>query len=220
MKNLIKLIIKNLFPEFFIRLRTYNLLIKNKNSYLHTTGWMRSITTSKPSDEGGNPIPWMNLPVIAFLKDKLKDEHKLFEYGSGYSTFFYSKMVNTVTSVEYDEEWFNLIKGDLPSNAHLIFKAYDIDGEYCRAITTPITEFDVVVIDGRDRVNCLKQSIPMLSQKGVIILDDSQRSEYSEGIQFAIASGFRTLHFEGMKATGSGTDRTTIFYRNNNYFEI
>jgi hypothetical protein len=76
------------------------------------------------------------------------------------------------------------------------------------------------IVDGRDRMNRIKQSISALSAKGVILLDDSQRERYQEGIDFAKSKGFKALNFEGLKATGTEVDRTTIFYRVGNCFDI
>ena len=58
-------------------------------------------------------------------------------------------------------------------------------------------QYDVVIIDGRDRVNCIKQSIKALSTEGVVLLDDSHREKYKEGIDYVKNNGFRSLDFEG-----------------------
>ena len=215
-----KSLIKNYLAKLFPKLIAYNDLIKNRNSYLYATGWIQSLKESKPIDKDGNPIPWMNFPVVRLLDERLKDDLHVFEYGSGYSTYFYAKRVMTVTSVEYDEYWFNLINSDMPDNVTLIYKANDVDGEYCRIIGTTNEQYDVVIIDGRDRVNCVKQSISTLSPRGVILLDDSQLARYREGIDFAKGLGFRALDIEGLKARGWGIDRSTIFYRTNNCLGI
>jgi hypothetical protein len=78
----------------------------------------------------------------------------------------------------------------------------------------------VVVVDGRDRVNCVKQAVSALSPRGVILLDDSQQDKYQEANEFAAAQGFRALDLEGLKATGKGLDRTTLFYRDGNCLGI
>ncbi len=40
--------------------------------------------------------------------------------------------------------------------------------------------FDIILVDGRDRVKCLEGSIPLLKSGGVIMLDDAERSWYRE----------------------------------------
>jgi len=211
---------KTLFPSVTLHCRAYNKLIRNKDSYLYQTGWMQSLLESKPTDGAANPIPWMNYSVVKLLDDRLQPDFTLFEFGSGYSTRFYAKKVGTVVSLEYDEQWFRIVKADMPENVRLVFKDKDVDGEYCRVIHSIGIAFDVVVVDGRDRVNCVKQAVSALSPRGVILLDDSQQDKYQEANEFAAAQGFRALDLEGLKATGKGLDRTTLFYRDGNCLGI
>lgn len=216
----IKRFIQSLFPAAALRYRAYKMLIRNPKSYLHLTGWMQSLSAKKPTDNNGNPIPWMNFPVVSILEERLTKDLNLFEFGSGYSTLFYAKKVRAVTSVEYDEKWLHIIKSQVPENVKIIFKREDVDADYCRAIGETADRYDVVIVDGRDRVNCIKQSISALSAKGVILLDDSQRERYQEVFDFVRSHGFKALNLEGLKATGTEVDRTTIFYRVGNCFDI
>jgi len=220
MNPTVRRILKKAFPKHFLYCRAYLDLIRNETSYLHITGWMRSLNENKPVEKDGNHIPWMNYSIINFLQNRLKNDFHLFEFGSGYSTSFYASFVQTVTSVEYDESWFAVAKKNKPENVELIYKKKDIDGEYCRIIKSTGRQYDVVIVDGRDRVNCIKQSIENLSDRGVILLDDSHREKYFEGITYAMEKGFRSIWFDGLKPTGRGIYRTTIFYRHNNCFDI
>ncbi len=205
---------------FASSLLTINTLIINKKSYLRTTGYLNSFKKGYPCDSNGDFLPWMNYPVIAFLKERLSKDMNVFEYGSGFSTRFYASRVNHVTSLEYDSFWFEKVKDTLPSNASLMFQKTDIDGKYCRAIQQNNTKYEMIVIDGDDREHCMQQCLVSLSDNGVIILDDSQRNIYSEGILLLEQKGFKRIHFEGLKPKGKIMDRTTVFYRDNNCFRI
>lgn len=217
--NLIK-ICANFFSTIALNYRAYKILIRNQKSYLHSTGWMLSLAEGRPVDSVANAIPWMNYNAIEFLDERLNKNLTLFEFGSGYSTYFYASRVKTVVSVEYDDRWYQLVKLQVPSNVDLVFQQEDTDNEYCRVIAGRGQKFDVVIVDGRDRVNCIKHSITALSDQGVILLDDSQRERYQDGIVLAEASGFRVLHMSGLKATGGRSVRTTILYRDGNCFGI
>lgn len=95
---------------------------------------MRSLREGKPVNEDGREVPWMNYPVIRFLEGRFMKDFQLFEFGSGYSTLFYARLVQRVTSVEHDSEWLRVVKKIVPENVTLIFKHQDINGEYCRVI--------------------------------------------------------------------------------------
>jgi hypothetical protein len=180
MPSFIKRAVQRRFPVAALRYRAYKMLIRNPDSYLHLSGWMQSLSAKKPIDHNGKPIPWMNYPVVRILQERLTKDLNLFEFGSGYSTLFYAEKVRAVTSVEYDEKWLHIIKSQLPDNVNIIFKQQDVDGDYCRVINSTGEKYDVVIVDGRDRVNCIKQSISALTSKGVILLDDSQRKRYCQ----------------------------------------
>lgn len=181
---------------------------------------MKSYEEARPIDSSGQPIPWMNYSAIKFLRDRLNSECRLFEFGSGYSTAFYAALVRDVTSVEYDESWFHLVKGLVPKNVTLIHREKDVDGAYCRSIIEAGCCYDIVVVDGRDRVNCILQSLTVLSEKGILLLDDSQRGRYQPGLDHAREKGFRSIEFEGLKPGWVDVHRTTILYRNDNCLGI
>jgi tRNA A58 N-methylase Trm61 len=162
----------------------------------------------------------MNYPVTTLIQGRLNKNMRLFEYGSGYSTLFFSKLVGDVVSVEYDLTWYEKISKELPKNAQVVFVKNDVDGSYCRAIHQVHEFFDVVVVDGRDRVNCIKQALAKLNESGVILLDDSQREYYQEGIDHAVRQGFKRLDIEGLKPGDHRVNRTTIFYRSTNCFNL
>lgn len=195
-------------------------LIFLDDSYLSVVGFYTSLKRNEPCDKDGNPVPWMNYNVISFLKGRLNKDLSLFEFGSGYSTIFYSNLVSNVVSIEYDKKWMDILQERLSSNVKLVYKAEDYDGEYCRSILSEDSKFDVVVVDGRDRVRCAKQAVNALTDRGVIIFDDSQREYYEEGLVYLSEQGFRRLDFEGVKPNNYGFDRTSIFYKDGNCFNI
>tara|TARA_B100001250_G_C19642578_1_gene718935 strand:- start:194 stop:856 length:663 start_codon:yes stop_codon:yes gene_type:complete len=220
MKSFLKELIKKTFPILYIHYLTYSSLIKNKNSFLYSTGWMRSFKENRSVDNRGEYLPWMNFSIIQFLDDRFKKDLNLFEFGSGYSTFFYASKVKNVTSIEHMKQWFDNLEPLIPSNVNLIFQKKDFNDKYCRMINQNNKEYDVIIIDGRDRVNCFKQSMNSLSLRGVIILDDAHREKYQDIFTMSKKSGFKYLSIDGLKAAKSNIYRTTIFYKKENCLNI
>jgi hypothetical protein len=195
-------------------------LIEDSDSYLYSSGWMASLERGYPCKSDGSEVPWMNYCVIAFLEQRLQRDFRVFEYGSGFSTIFLSRLVESVRSVEHDLAWFNKLMPRLGGNVELLLCREDENGDYCRRIHATGEQYDVVLVDGRDRVNCIKQSIGAMSGRGVILLDDSQRPEYGEGLAFARNHGYLTLDFEGLKPISCEGSRTTVMYRRENCLNI
>ena len=55
-------------------------------------------------------------------------------------------------------------------------------GDYSKSVVSTDRKFSIIIVDGRDRVNCILKSTSSLSQDGVLILDDSEREEYQYGV--------------------------------------
>jgi len=220
MISLIKKISVKIFPSFSIKAKAFKRLILNKESYLYSTGYMESLKRDMVCNEKGDGVPWINFAALGVITPRLKKDFVVFEFGSGNSTNYFADRVNQIVSLEYDKQWFDFVKERLHKNVELIFKEYDIDGDYCRAIKDTGKKYDLVIVDGRDRVNCVKKGLDCLTDRGVLILDDSQRNRYASAIQHAKSFGFKSLYIEGLKSGGVKPDGTTIFYRNGNCLDL
>ncbi|MFV8835180.1 hypothetical protein ACNSTU_09435 [Aquisalimonas sp. APHAB1-3] len=194
----------------------YLRLFRRKDSYLARVGWLSSARSGKPVDADGQPIPWMNYPVSAFLRDRLRADLDLFEYGSGQSTHFFAGRVKSVTSVEYDRHWYETVSAGSAKNVRVLFRDSSQGDGYAASIHETQQPFDVVIIDGANRTECLAHATSALTPRGVVVLDDSDRPEYLGALEQAQNLGFRTLDFEGLKPCNHKLYRSTVLYRDGN----
>lgn len=192
------------------------LLSQLHSGYLLDNGWFQSYKNKTSVDKNGNPIPWVTYPFIDFIYERLNKEIDIFEFGSGNSTLFYATKVKSITTVEHDKQWFNKISKIIPENSKIIFQEADTDGDYCRCIKKTNKKFDIIIVDAVDRVNCIYNSLDSLSDNGIIILDDSERIDYRDGINFLINNNFRRLDFWGIAPGILFRKCTSVFYKKNN----
>ncbi len=210
---------KKIKKRFAVPYACYKLFTK-RGSFILDSGWVESIRTSTPCDRAGDPVPWMNYSMVDFVRERLNDSVDVFEFGSGYSTCFFAKYCRSVTSVEYNPGWLARVRAMVPDNARVLQQHEDVDGDYCRSIAGQQRSFDLVVVDGRDRVNCVRQSVDHLTRGGVILLDDTERERYRPAFDFLAGHGFRQLTLSGVKPGTPCRCQTTIFYRDGNCFGI
>ena len=196
------------------------LLSMNRSGYFNEIGWINSFKNQMPMDKSSNPLPWVTYGFIDFISDRLNKNMDIFEYGSGNSTLWYAKKVNTVVSVEHDKKWFEAIKKNMPNNANINYEELVYNGNYSKFSSNLNKKFDVIIVDGRDRVNCVKNAIKNLKESGVIVLDDSERESYKEGIDFILSHGFKKNDFWGISPGLFYKKNTTIFYKTVNCLEI
>ena len=187
--------------------------------YLFDTGWFNSFKLKEPVDENLNPIPWVTYPFLEFITDRLNTDITIFEFGSGNSTLFFAKRVNHVISIEHNVEWFNNLKEKIPPNVELIFSESEDADEYV-SISRKKSKSDFVFIDGINRVECCMVAPDVLSDSGVIVLDDSERPEYEKGIKYLADCGFKKIDFWGISPGILFRKCTTVFYKSPNCLEI
>jgi len=208
------------FLRFLRRIKSVYRILFSSGSILKNSGWLKSSATLRPVDAQNQPIPWISYSAIHFLAERVSADMNILEYGSGNSTLWWSNRVLKVTSVEHDPIWHEKVSKGLPQNVNYIFRPLDDTDSYeCSAQHTNEL-YDIIVVDGRRRVECIKQSISCLTPNGVIILDNSDRPRYSEGIELLIKSGFRKIEFKGLIAIGIHPVETTIFYKDENVLSI
>lgn len=190
-------------------------LMVSPDSWLVSSGYVKSFLSSEMLSQEGEPLPWMNYSVIDFLNRHLKKDILVFEYGSGSSTLFFSRKVKNITSVEYDTNWYERISSRI-AKENLLNVDYiycPLGDAYVNAIFDRNDMFDLVVVDGRTREKCAIAALEKLSANGVLLLDDSNRKEYANIFKYYSKNGFSSLTFSGLKPMGFGTEFTTIFYK-------
>lgn len=188
--------------------------------YLAEIGWFKAFETKSAIDEEGEPIPWVTYSFIDFIKNRITKQHSIFEFGSGNSTLFYTNYARKVVAVEHDKDWFEKIFSSKSDNSEIIFCELKKNGEYSRKPLMLNQKFDIIIVDGRDRVNCCKNSLEALAEGGVLVLDDSEREKYSEALDFLRENGFRHLSFSGISPGLFYRKSTSVFYKEGNCLAI
>ena len=195
-------------------------LAATRSGYLLDTGWIVSAAQGSPVDPRGRPLPWLTYPMIEFLNERLSTDMHMFEFGGGNSTLYFAGRVSDVTTVEHDPKWAAYLRRRVPDNCTLIVTPLAYGGDYSRAAKTAGRRFDIVLVDGRDRVNCALSSVETLSDRGVIIFDDFERAQYQSVAERLEDGGFRQISFWGMKPGLIKGSNTALFYRADNVFRL
>jgi hypothetical protein len=181
--------------------------------YLQATGWIESHRARSSIDRDGAPIPWYRYSAIEFLAERVQSDHAVFEFGGGNSTLWGAVRSKSVITVEHEPEWAARVRAGAPDNVTLHDVPLEADGEYCRTPGRTGASFDVVVIDGRDRVNCARHCLEALADGGVVVWDDSQRRRYRPGLELLAEHGFRRLRFTGLSPIAANDGETSVLYR-------
>lgn len=134
-------------------------------------GHKKTLDTQSPIDIDGRPVPWITYSAIHYLEQLDLSQKRVFEYGAGASTEYWSARCAKVISVENDKNWFDAVSKKKLRNVD-VYLASGCD--YIRKITLN-PPYDVICIDGRWRFDCSQVALPYLAAGGIIILDNSER---------------------------------------------
>jgi len=137
-----------------------------------------------------NFSPWMNLKAAVFYTRLLEPNIRILELGAGKSTIWLGMQGLEVIAYEHDEAWSNQLRDWITeyelSNVELVVVS---DG-YTDCISQYESEsFDIVVIDGIDRLKCCEEILEygIVKKGGWLIYDDIHRRYYDEDYTQAYA---------------------------------
>jgi hypothetical protein len=155
---------KRFFPAWTTTIRACQILASE-------TGLYRSCREGQCVDGQGEITPWYTFPALEMLKQWDFRDCVVFEYGSGNSTIFWSRIAKQVFSVEENSDWYERLKSRMPANAHCQLARKRSD--YINAPRAMNIRPDVIIVDGRLREACSRVSLEILKPGGLIILDNS-----------------------------------------------
>ena len=186
---------------------------------LRVQGWQGSISRGRPQLADGTSVPWMTYPAIYFLEGALRDEMRLFEYGSGGSTAWFAERVKEVTAVEADRFW--LLQVPRAENIRLRHVETEADWytdsrtDYVQAAVDG-APWDVIVIDGHARNDCAQVAGSLLTPTGFIVLDDTHNPRLAPAQSCLSDQGFGRIDFAGYRPGLAERGVTSIFSRDFN----
>jgi hypothetical protein len=190
-------------------------------SVMRSLGWHKSVNQGHPVDKTGSPTPWYTYAQLQWLMPRVKRTDVVFEFGAGYSTVWYGQHAKEVIAVEHNSTWLDKVQKMAGSNVTLLFRTTSgteatVEGEspyYGALHEYPPGSFDIIVIDGMERVQCAHAAPSRLRDDGIIVFDNSDRIAHKPGIDYLQKQGFGRIDFYGFVAQVGTSNCTSIFSR-------
>jgi predicted O-methyltransferase YrrM len=177
-------------------------------------------------------LPWWSFGAIEHIDALLRrrgSDVTVFEYGSGASTAWLARRCRRVHSVEHDPEWAEraraLCRGydnvevraiaATPANRDTRCRSQRAGwtglsfDRYVESIRDYPFAFDLIVIDGRCRVECLVEAERKIKDGGLIVFDDSDRRRYRQAID---RTALRRETFRGLVPGLPCPGETTVLH--------
>lgn len=184
------------------RVSLRRLLLNGSRSYI--TGFGRLLFGLRPE------LPWISYDAISCLRRHLTPSSRVLEFGSGMSTVWYARHAAYVHSVEGYEPWHKKVSELLVRhgirNVNYTFAA--TKPEYISPEITGQEGFDLIMVDGDYRSECIRNSLPFLKAGGILFLDNSDQDSKPQGGDRRVAE---QLALEYAKRTNAATTYFTDF---------
>jgi hypothetical protein len=161
-----------------------------------------------PVDANGNEIPWFTYPAFEFINQFDLTQKTIFEWGSGNSSVYFAKRCKQIISIEHDETWFAKQQSKLKPNQQLFHLK---DNSYYKVILSHEQLFDIIIVDGILRDDCLALAMNKLSEGGMLILDNADR--HSESCKKYRENGFTQIDFHGLGPVNEYAWTTSILFK-------
>ncbi len=174
-------------------------------------------------------VPWWTYGAVDAVSTWLSAQThplRVFEYGSGASTFWLARRVDQVHSIEHHLGFGEMMTEALAqfdnvelrivepvhSTRPVVPSAKEGHGnldfaDYVAAIDAVDGEFDLVVIDGRAREACVRHALSRLAADGLVVFDNSARRRYHRQIA---ALPVREKVYRGLTPTLPYPDQTSL----------
>lgn len=159
-------------------------------------------------NKAGEPIPWYTYPAIEFLEQFNIKEKTVFEWGCGNSSLYFSKRVKNITSIEHDADWYQKVAAKLQPNQQLVHEPLE---KYPGGIRNFTEKYDIIIVDGQRRFDCVKECQDFLKDDGMIILDNSDWF-YVSAAYLKEKLGLIQVDFHGFGPINDYTWTTSIFF--------
>lgn len=185
--------------------------------YLKELGWFNCLKTGDHLNEKGEHIPELTYSFIKILDERLNRSMSVLEFGIGFSSIYYSKKSKKLLIFETSEEWAKKIGKQLEDNSK-IEMVTDLQ-DSINAVENLDEKYDMVIIDSDPKVRneFVEPALKALSERGVIIFDDSHRDEFRKGMEILENHpDYKKIDFYGISPGSFNERSTTVFYRTNN----
>jgi hypothetical protein len=129
--------------------------------------------------------PWLPFRLIDAMSTIVDGRTRVFEYGGGGSTLWFLDRGAEVVTVEHHHAWAESLRSAASHSRWTLLERGGGDDfqSYVRAIDGYADDwFDIVLVDGRERVSCMKAALTKVKPGGLLIVDDSDRACYAAGL--------------------------------------
>lgn len=122
--------------------------------------------------------PWISYDAQSIIARFLTPDSTVLEFGSGRSTLWFAQHARRVVSIEDNADWYRAIEDSLNRRENVEYHFADSPAAY--VALAPNETFDLYMIDGHWREECVKAVLETYRPGSIIYLDNSDKGDNPE----------------------------------------
>jgi hypothetical protein len=195
-------------------------LVRNPREFRRLRRWL-SERTAQPM---ALCLPWWPYDATTWVAEQLPPDARVFEYGGGGSTLWLQGQGATVTVAEHNLCWHARLREMLLPGTSVLLRRTEPSGtitsaveqgyfdSYVAAISDePDESMDLVVVDGRARVECVRHGLSKVKPGGLLLMDDTERPRYR--LAADLLADWERHVFAGLKPGSPVPAQTSVWRR-------
>lgn len=158
-----------------------NLIVNGVPAFF--SGFSRVLFNKRPEK------PWISYNAIRVLENHLGPNSRVLEFGSGMSTIWYARHAGKVFSIENDSGWYEMLTKIMNGKnlRNVTYQFADNKESYISFGSSESEGFDLIMVDGSFRSDCIERSLQLLKPGGIIYLDNADKDSGDAGGDMRIA---------------------------------
>ena len=183
----------------------------NGHLCLNPSEFLRALTTTvqRTVFHRYSRLPWWAFSAINYL-EPLIPRRRVFEFGSGMSTLWFAERCGQIVSVESDPGWHQVVSQQCSAMQNVRIIRATSKADYLGAIATAGGKFDLILVDGFYRSDCLDLARPYLNPGGLLVVDDTDGIAGLAVMVKQLFSDSRIVTFRGWVSGTLHPHETTI----------
>ena len=176
--------------------------------------WLRSMYSRRVPLS--YPVPWITFDATRKILKHITTSSTMFEFGAGNSTLYWARRVASICATENHRGWLEMLRSKIETqqirNVQLLHG--DSEASYVETIAQwPHDYFDVVVVDGAYRRDCVRQAIAHVKPGGLLVVDNTDWHWFREQPLGHVPRDWKCTAYPGYAPMMGYKSETTIYVR-------
>lgn len=124
--------------------------------------------------------PWMVPAAVEALNTQITAGMRILEFGVGGSTVWLAGRGVDLIAVDHNADWAEATRAKIAELGYPMPVFICKRRPYWEVLGLELARLNGLIVDGRDRVECIRANMGFVAPGGFVVLDNTERARYAE----------------------------------------